>query len=121
MSSKTLFAVPTILTFAFAGCHKAPPAPAVSEVNIPVLMKQWDILPHEIRVHKGALVHLHVTTADVQHGFDVRGLNISEPVNPHQTTDITFRADTPGKYTVECGILGGRGHDDMEATIVVEE
>ncbi|GAC1656970.1 MAG: hypothetical protein NVS9B15_18260 [Acidobacteriaceae bacterium] len=84
-------------------------------------MKQWEISPREIRVKQGTVVHLHVRTADVQHGFDVRGLNISEPINPGKTTDITFRADTPGSFAVECGILCGKGHDDMEATIVVEK
>jgi cytochrome c oxidase subunit 2 len=83
-------------------------------------MKKWSVEPKEIRVPKGALVHLHVTTADVQHGFDVKGLDISEPVDPGRSTDITFRADKPGKYEVECGILCGRGHDDMGGRIVVD-
>jgi len=118
MCRRNLFP-PLVFALVSLGCHKLPPPPA--ELTIPVVMKQWEILPHEIRVRKGTLVHLHVTTADVQHGFDVRGLNISEPVNPGRPTDISFRADMPGRYTVECDILCGKGHDDMEATIIIEQ
>ncbi len=104
------------------GCHKATSAPAgAKQVDFNISMKKWLIEPAEIRVEKGSVVHLHVTTSDVQHGFDVRALNIAEPVNPGRVTDITFRADKPGKYDVECGILCGRGHDEMEATIVVQD
>jgi cytochrome c oxidase subunit 2 len=83
-------------------------------------MKKWSIEPHEIRVKKGTVVTLHVSTADVQHGFEVQSLGISEPVNPGKPADITFVADKPGKYGIDCDILCGKGHDDMAATIVVE-
>lgn len=66
------------------------------------------------------MVHLHITIADVQHGFDVKGLNISEPVNPGRTTDINFVADKPGRYEVQCGILCGKGHDHMTGAIIIE-
>lgn len=104
-----------------SGCHHVSAAPSEQNVNISVVMKKWEMQPATIRVQKGTLVHLHVTTPDVQHGFDVPALDISEPVNPGKTTDITFHADKPGKYEVECGILCGRGHDDMGGTIIVED
>ena len=83
-------------------------------------MKKWVITPDVIRVKQGTLVHLHITTSDVQHGFDVKGLDISEPVNPGKTTDINLVASQPGRYEIQCGILCGKGHDDMTGAIVIE-
>jgi cytochrome c oxidase subunit II len=103
------------------GCHSAASAPAdAPRQQVDIVMKKWSIEPHEIHVKKGTVVTLHVSTADVQHGFEVQSLGISEPVNPGKPADITFVADKPGKYGVDCDILCGKGHDDMAATIIVE-
>src|SRR5947209_7745553 len=103
------------------GCHgSASPPPDAPRADFNMVMKKWSIEPREIRVKKGTVVTLHVSTADVQHGFEVQSLGISEPVNPGKPADITFVADKPGKYGVDCDILCGKGHDDMAATIIVE-
>lgn len=110
-----------VLGALFSGCNSVVAAQSDQpEININVVMKKWMITPDVIRVKKGTLVHLHITTPDVQHGFDVKGLNISEAVDPGKTTDINFVADKPGKYEIECGILCGKGHDDMTGSIIVE-
>ena len=106
-----------------AGCDSATSRTTTAPQNqtdINIVMKKWAIVPDTIRVKQGTMVHLHITTPDVQHGFDVKGLNISEPVDPGKTTDIDLLADKPGKYDIECGILCGKGHDDMTGTIIVE-
>lgn len=120
MADLTLFAA---LAFSFAGCNHdiAVAQPGQPEINFNVVMKKWIITPDVIRVKKGTLVRLHITTADAQHGFDVKGLNISEPVNPGKTTDISFVADQPGRFEIKCGILCGKGHDDMTGAIVIEK
>ena len=77
-----------LLSFLFfaAGCHKSEgPGP-----HINVVMRKYTIEPAVIRVKSGQPVSLDVTTADVQHGFDVPDLGIKEAVQPGRTTTITF-------------------------------
>ena len=83
-------------------------------------MKRYSIDPLEIRVKQGDLVRLEVATADVQHGFYVPDLKISEPVNPRRPATITFVAEKKGRFPVTCGTICGPHHDDMKSIIVVE-
>jgi len=99
---------------------KPPKTAKAPTVTLNVVMKKYAVVPDVITVKRGTLVHLHVTTPDVQHGFDIPDLNISEPVNPGKPADITFVADKPGTYRIECGIICGPGHDDMTGKLVVE-
>src|SRR6185312_10117141 len=77
-----------LLGFLFfaAGCHKSE-GPAQ---HINVVMRKYSIEPSVIHVKNGQPVSLDVTTADVQHGFDVPDMGIKEPVQPGHTTTITF-------------------------------
>lgn len=88
--------------------------------HISVVMKRYAIEPPIIKVKSGENVDLAVTTADVQHGFDISQLGIKEPVQPGKTTHVKFKAPAKGEYQVTCGIICGPHHDDMEAKLVVE-
>lgn len=107
-----------LLSFLFfaAGCHKSE-GPGQ---HINVVMRKYAIEPAVIRVKSGQPVSLDVTTADVQHGFDVPDLGIKEAVQPGRTTTITFTPKAKGEYPVKCGIICGPHHDDMTAKLVVE-
>lgn len=99
-----------------AGCQKSK-APG-QQIN--VVMKKYDILPSVIRVKSGEPVELDVTTADVQHGFDVPDLGIKESVQPGRTTRITFTPQKKGEFKVVCGVICGPHHEDMTGKLVVE-
>jgi len=88
--------------------------------HIKVVMKKYTIEPAVIKVKSGSDVDLEVTTADVQHGFDVPQLGIKEPVQPGRAAHIKFKAPAKGEYQVICGVICGPHHDDMEAKLVVE-
>ncbi|HEV3037739.1 MAG TPA: cupredoxin domain-containing protein [Candidatus Angelobacter sp.] len=88
--------------------------------HISVVMKKYSIEPAVIRVKSGSNVDLLVTTADVQHGFDVPQLGIKESVQPGRPTHVKFKAPAKGEYGVTCGIICGPHHDDMQAKLVVE-
>lgn len=109
----------SVLCLAFvlgaAGCESSKP-----DVVIPVVMKKYAFVPAEIRVKKGQLVELDVSTADVQHGFYVPELGIREPIQPHKPARIVFRADRAGVFPMSCSIICGAGHDDMKGQIIVE-
>lgn len=114
--SKISFTVLLSFLLVAAGCqHKSTPAE-----HINVVMKKYTITPSEIRVKSGQPVELDVTTADVQHGFDVPALGIKEPVQPGKTTTISFTPSQKGEFEVQCGIICGPHHDDMTAKLVVE-
>jgi len=98
------------------GCQKNQPA----DERIRVVMKKYTIAPPEIRVKPGERIELDVTTADVQHGFDVPELGIRQPVQPGRTTVIYFTAPSTGEYRVACGVICGPHHDDMRGKLVVQ-
>lgn len=98
------------------GCNSTKP-----DVVIPVVMKRYEFIPPVIRVKKGQVVELDVTTADVQHGFSVRDLDINESIQPHRgTVKILFKAERAGVYPMTCSIICGPGHDNMVGRIIVE-
>jgi heme/copper-type cytochrome/quinol oxidase subunit 2 len=115
---KLIFSFCSLLCFVFllAGCQKSQ-GPA-QHVN--VVMKKYTFEPSVIRVKAGQPVELDVTTADVQHGFDVPELGIKESVQPGRTTAINFTPTTKGEFGVKCGVICGPHHDDMAAKLVVD-
>lgn len=91
-----------------------------SAERIKVVMKKYAIEPAEIHVKAGQTTELELTTPDVQHGFDVPGLGIKEPVRPGQTAIVTLKSPPKGEYKIVCGIICGPHHDDMVAKLLVE-
>jgi cytochrome c oxidase subunit II len=91
-----------------------------SAERVKVVMKKYSIEPAVIRVKAGQTTELEVSTPDVQHGFDVPGLSIKEPVRPGQPTIVTLKSPPKGEYKVVCGIICGPHHDDMVAKLIVE-
>lgn len=103
----------------WSGCRREE-TPKQPSVHLNVVMKKYAVEPAEIRVKQGDLVMLHVTTPDVQHGFEVTELGINEPVNPGKAAVISFKAEKKGEFPVVCSIICGAGHDDMTGKIIVE-
>jgi cytochrome c oxidase subunit II len=99
-----------------AGCQKQSHA----DQRIQVVMRKYVIEPAVIHVKAGQITELEVSTADVQHGFDVPDLHIKEPVRSGQPALITLNHPPKGEYKVVCGIICGPHHEDMVAKLVVE-
>ncbi|MGB8128369.1 MAG: cupredoxin domain-containing protein [Candidatus Angelobacter sp.] len=100
------------------GCRNQPKS--LADVHIHVVMKKYTIEPPVIHVKANQTTELEISTADVQHGFDVPGLKIKEPVRTGQPATVTLKNPPKGEYKVVCGIICGPHHDDMEAKLVVE-
>ena len=103
---------------ALTACDQAPPASGARTINI--VARKYAFEPAVVRVRLGETVTLHITTADVQHGFAVPDLNIEESVKPGVPADVTFHATRAGHFRVDCYIKCGSGHDDMTGEIIVE-
>jgi cytochrome c oxidase subunit II len=102
---------------ALSGC-RGQSNPAAEHIK--VVMRKYAIEPAVIHVKAGQVTELEVSTADVQHGFDVPGLGIKEPVRAGQPAVITLKSPPKGEYKVVCGIICGPHHEDMVAKLVVE-
>src|SRR5438445_10724834 len=89
------------------GCVKAPKAAR----QIAVSMKKYSIEPAEIHVKWGETVEFHVSSLDVQHGFDVPALGIKQSVQPTRPAVFSFTADQQREFEVNCVIICGPGHD----------
>jgi cytochrome c oxidase subunit 2 len=100
------------------GCRNQPKSTA--DAHIQVVMKKYTIEPAVIHVKANQVTELEISTADVQHGFDIPGLSIKEPVRPGQPATVTLKNPPKGEYKVTCGIICGPHHDDMVAKLVVE-
>jgi cytochrome c oxidase subunit 2 len=111
-----LFAL--ILAILVLGCRNQPKSSA--DQHIQVVMKKYRIEPAIIHVKANETTELEISTADVQHGFDVPGLGIKEPVRSGQPAIVTLKNPPKGEYKVVCGIICGPHHDDMVAKLVVE-
>ncbi|MGC2744822.1 MAG: cupredoxin domain-containing protein [Candidatus Angelobacter sp.] len=106
------------LTIPAVGCRNQPKLAADQQIQ--VVMKKYTIEPAVIHVKSGQTTELDISTADVQHGFDVPGLGIKEPVRTGQPAVVTLKNPPKGEYKVVCGIICGPHHDDMVARLVVE-
>ena len=100
------------------GCRNKPKSAA--DTHIQVVMKKYTIEPAIIHVKANEVTELEISSADVQHGFDVPGLRIKEPVRSGQPATVTLNHPPKGEYKVVCGIICGPHHDDMVAKLVVE-
>jgi len=118
MNKSFLFLFPLCFAYLAVGCRNEPKSAA--DAHIQVVMKKYTIQPGEIHVKAGQTTELEVSTADVQHGFDVPALGIKEPVRSGQPAIVTLKNPPKGEYKVVCGIICGPHHDDMVAKLVVE-
>jgi heme/copper-type cytochrome/quinol oxidase subunit 2 len=98
------------------GCARQPKPARVIKVE----MKKYAVSPAEIHVRQGEAIALELTTADVQHGFDVPDMGISEPVQPGQTARIALKTDRKGTFEVTCGVICGARHEQMRGRIIVD-
>lgn len=100
-----------------------------TELEVDVIGHQWSwefVYPNgestsTLRVPRGRMVALNVTSADVMHNIGVPELRVKADAIPGQTTDAWFVAEETGQYTAHCYELCGRGHSAMTATVVVME
>lgn len=85
-----------------------------------ITAQQFAYSPNSITVKAGDTVKLHLTTADVTHGFSLPEFNVSATLTPGKTTDVEFVADSAGTYTYSCNLVCGAGHAGMKGTLIVQ-
>ena len=95
-------------------------APGVYEVNITGRMWAWE--PSEIVLKNPKKVIFRVTSADVQHGFEIVGTNVNFMVFPGYIAEITWYPpeDMEGEFLIVCNEYCGLGHQNMYGKLIIE-
>jgi cytochrome c oxidase subunit II len=86
-----------------------------------VVARTWFFTPAVITVPVGAEVTFQIASADIIHGFLIRGTDVNIMVIPGEVSLVTHTFDEAGEYQIACHEYCGTGHQTMHAKVVVEE
>jgi cytochrome c oxidase subunit 2 len=88
-----------------------------------VTAERFTFTPSQIKVKRGTVIEFRLRSEDTNHGFRIVGsdTNVVIPKRGRGEATVTFRADTPGRYTFECSKMCGAGHSFMRGEITVED
>ncbi len=95
-------------------------APGKYELYIRAEASPWRYYPDAVTIPVGATVTFYITSADVQHGFNLQGTNINFMVLPGQVSTLTYTFKEAGEYPFVCTEYCGVGHQNMYGVITVE-
>ncbi|MCP4140045.1 MAG: cytochrome c oxidase subunit II [Chloroflexi bacterium] len=95
-------------------------SPGNYELYIRAEASPWRFYPDEVTVPVGSRVTIHVTSADVQHGFKIQDTNVNFMVLPGQESTLTYTFKEVGEYPYICTEYCGVGHQNMYGVITVE-
>ena len=105
-----------LLTLGASGMYvAAKPAPQV----IKVVAKRFDYTPNVIKLKKGVPVILELTTRDVIMGFSVPDFATRADIVPGKVVRVRLVPDKAGTFTFLCDIFCGKGHEEMNGTLIV--
>ena len=92
-----------------------------AERVIHITAKKFDFSPESITLKKGEPVVLEISSADREHGFNLRAFGVRANVSPGKVSRIRFTPDRAGKFTFTCDVFCGDGHEEMTGTVIVTE
>jgi len=95
---------------------------------IHIVAERFVFTPSEISVEEGTTVEFRISSDDTSHGFRLTGpedsggsrpIDLEIPKRGRGEARATFQAATVGRYTFECTLVCGAGHDFMRGTLRV--
>ena len=92
-----------------------------AERVIHITAKKFDFSPESITLKKGEPVVLEISSADREHGFNLRAFGVRANVSPGKVSRIRLTPDKTGKFTFTCDVFCGDGHEEMAGTVIVNE
>jgi cytochrome c oxidase subunit 2 len=91
--------------------------PSVHEIRVEARKFEFD--PAVIEVTAGEPVRLVLHSSDTTHGFEIRDLELDVEIpRTGDTVTAEFTAPPPGRYSIACSEMCGRGHRHMKAALV---
>ena len=90
--------------------------------KVRVSAERFHFIPSRIRVKKGRVLEIELSSQDTFHGFRMpkADIDVTIPARGQGKVRIRFRARKAGSYAFECSRPCGAGHTMMRGTIVVE-
>ncbi len=92
--------------------------PPGSHVYLQASMWQWTPI---LRLEKGAEYVLHLSSVDLNHGFNLFPLNINFQVVPGYDYGLRVKPNAAGEFEIICNEFCGIGHHLMVGKIIVVE
>lgn len=118
----------TIGTFQSVDLIEHPPAKGTIVVKVEGFQWGWKfIYPNgkevigELRVPKGDVIVLDVTSTDVFHNFGILGFKVKADAIPGKVNRIWIDPTTSGSYDILCFEFCGAGHSFMKGQLTVME
>jgi cytochrome c oxidase subunit 2 len=93
------------------------------DAQVPVIeikAQRFHYTPDVIELSAGQAVELHLSSADVLHGFSIPQLKIRADIVPGTITVVSIPALAAGEYRIACDIFCGANHSSMSAKLVVK-
>jgi len=84
-----------------------------------LLGKMWQWYP-VLKLKKGETYRIHISSADLGHGFSLMPVNMNFQVSPGYDHVLTMTPTREGEYEIICNEFCGIGHHTMTGKIIVE-
>lgn len=85
-----------------------------------VLARRFSFYPI-LQLEKGKEYRVHVSSADVLHGFSIQPTNLNFQIVPTYDYVLTLTPTESGEFTIVCNEYCGLGHHAMVGKILVTE
>ncbi|MFZ0519355.1 MAG: cupredoxin domain-containing protein [Acidobacteriaceae bacterium] len=97
------------------------PAPAAATPlrTITIEAKKYEFIPAEVTLKIDQTVKLELTSEDVEHSLEVRGLGINSVMKKGEVTEINVTPTKVGNFKGKCGKFCGFGHGKMHFMVHV--
>jgi cytochrome c oxidase subunit 2 len=116
----------SIAIIALVGVMVTGPAVLAQETNgavktFELTAQRFAYTPNRIEVRQGDHVIVHLHSADVEHGFDIKELGVSTIIpEGGVVVSVDFVASKAGTFEFACSSYCGEGHRDMVGMLVVQ-
>jgi cytochrome c oxidase subunit 2 len=87
--------------------------------DVYLLARQWSWSPI-LQLEEGETYHIHVSSADVQHGFSLQPTNLNFQILPGYDYVITLTPTESGEFVIVCNEFCAIGHHSMVGKVIVE-
>lgn len=87
--------------------------------DVYLLAQMWQWYP-VLKLKEGQTYRLHISSADLQHGFELLPMNMNFQILPGYDHVLTITPTSKGSFNIICNEFCGIGHHLMTGKIIVE-